>query len=100
MDEDKKKCVAVFRYGVIHEFVSGAELSYGEQERLLNEKSSRKWVIPYSSRTRISRSCIRSWIKKFQDGNNNLESLYPSPRNDKGISRAIKGDAHKIISCQ
>ena len=89
MDEEKKKCVAVFRYGVIHEFVSGAELSYGEQERLLNEKSSRKWVIPYSSRTRISRSCIRSWIKKFQDGNNNLESLYPSPRNDKGISRAM-----------
>lgn len=92
MDEEKKKCVAVFRYGVIHEFVSGAELSYGEQERLLNEKSSRKWLIPYSSRTRISRSCIRSWIKKFQDGNNNLESLYPSPRNDKGISRAMDED--------
>ena len=29
MDEEKKKHIAVFRYGVIHEFVSGAELSYG-----------------------------------------------------------------------
>lgn len=92
MDEEKKKCIAVFRYGVIHEFVSGAELSYGEQERLLKEKSSRKWIIPYSLRTRISRSCIRSWIKRFRDGNNNLESLYPANRNDKGIPRAMDED--------
>ena len=89
MDEEKKKCVAVFRYGVIHEFVSGVELSYGEQERLLNEKGSRKWVIPYSSRTSISPSCIRSWIKKYQEGNNTLESLYPVPRNDRGKARAM-----------
>ena len=89
MDEEKKKHVGVFRYGVIHEFVSGAELSYGEQERLLREKSSRKWAIPYSSRTRISRSCIRSWIKRYREGNNTLESLYPGNRNDRGTSRAM-----------
>lgn len=89
MDEEKKKSVAVFRYGVIHEFVSGAELSYGEQERLLKEKSSRKWVIPYSSRTSISPSCIRSWIKRYREGKNTLESLYPVPRNDRGKPRAM-----------
>jgi putative transposase len=92
MDEDEKKVVAVFRYGVIHEFVSGAELSYGEQERLLREKSARKWVIPNSTRSRISQSCIRSWVKRYQAGNNNLESLYPVPRNDKGTSRAMDED--------
>ena len=92
MNEEEKKQVAVFRYGVIHEFVSGAELSYGEQEKLLKEKSSRKWMIPYSSRTRISRSCIRSWIRRYQDGNNRLESLYPVARNDRGISRAMDED--------
>lgn len=92
MNEDEKKHVAVFRYGVIHEFVSGAELSYGEQERLLREKINRKWVIPYSSRTRISRSCIRSWIRRYQEGNNNLESLYPVSRNDRGLSRAMDED--------
>lgn len=89
MNEEKKKSIAVFRYGVIHEFVSGAELSYGEQERLLEEKSNRKWLIPYSTRTSISRSCIRSWIKKYREGNNSLESLYPVPRNDRGSSRAM-----------
>lgn len=92
MDEEKKKHIAVFRYGVIHEFVSGAELSYGEQEELLREKCNRKWVIPYSARTSISRSCIRSWIKKYKEGNNSLESLYPVPRNDIGIPRAMDED--------
>lgn len=87
MDEEKKKHIAVFRYGVIHEFVSGAELSYGEQEELLREKCNRKWVIPYTSRTSLSRSCIRSWIKKYKEGNNSLESLYPVPRNDIGKPR-------------
>ena len=52
MCEEKKKHIAVFRYGVIHEFISGAELTYGEQEALLREKCDRKWVIPYSKRTR------------------------------------------------
>jgi len=89
MDEEKKKHIAMFRYGVIHEFVSGADLSYGEQEELLREKCERKWVIPYSTRTSLSRSCIRSWIKKYKKGNNSLESLYPVPRNDIGIPRAM-----------
>lgn len=92
MNEEDKKRVAVFRYGVINEFVSGVELSYGEQERLIREKCERKWVIPYSSRTRISRSCIRSWVRKYLEGNNRLESLYPVSRNDRGLSRAMDED--------
>ena len=58
MDEDRKKQIAVFRFGVIHEFVGGAVLDYGEQERLLLEKCARKWQIPYSNRTRVSRGAM------------------------------------------
>ena len=32
MTEDQKKEVAVFRFGVIGEFVTGAHLDYGEKE--------------------------------------------------------------------
>ena len=60
MNEDRKKQIAVFRFGVIHEFVGGAVLNYGEQEQLLKEKCSRKWQIPYSNRTRISRPAYGS----------------------------------------
>lgn len=92
MDEEKKKHIAEFRYEVINEFVLGDELYYGDQEKLLREQISRKWEIPYSSKTSISRSCIRSWIKKYRRGNNSLESLYPIPRADKGIPRAMDED--------
>ena len=66
MDEDRKKQIAVFRFGVIHEFVGGAVLDYGEQERLLTEKCARKWQIPYSNRTRISRGAMLSWVRQYR----------------------------------
>ena len=48
MDEERKKEVAVFRFGVISDFVSPARLEWGERERLLQEKSARQWQIPFS----------------------------------------------------
>ena len=89
MHEDEKREVAVFRFGVIHDFVSGVYLDRGEQERLIREKCGRKWVIPYTSRTRLSRSTILRWIKRYKDSNGKLESLYPSSRSDRGVSRGM-----------
>ncbi len=89
MTEEEKKQVAVFRFGVIHEFVTGIMLDHGEQERLLREKCDRKWKIPFSSRTRISRSTILNWVRKYNEGNRKLESLYPESRSDRGKSRAM-----------
>jgi putative transposase len=89
MNEDRKKEIAVFRFGVIHEFVGGAVLDYGEQERLLGEKCARKWQIPYSNRTRISRAAMLSWIKQYKESGGRLESLYPKDREDREKSRAI-----------
>jgi hypothetical protein len=42
MDEEQKKQVAVFRFGVISDFVSPARLDWGERTRLLREKSERQ----------------------------------------------------------
>ena len=89
MDENRKKQIAVFRFGVIHEFVGGAVLDYGEQERLLGQKCARKWQIPYSNRTRISRAAMLSWIKQYKDSGGKLQSLYPKDREDREKSRAI-----------
>ena len=59
MDEEQKKQVAVFRFGVIADFVTGARLLRGEKRRLLREKCARKWHIPFSDRTSIGPSTIR-----------------------------------------
>lgn len=89
MDEEKKKGVAVFRFAVIHDLVNGIYLDHGEQERLIREKCERKWPIPYSTKTRISRSTILRWVRLYKAGNGKLESLYPGKRSDCGKSRAL-----------
>jgi putative transposase len=95
MTEQQKKEIAVFRFGVIGEFVTGAELDYGEKERLLQQKCARKWSIPYSGRTRLSRSTILGWIRRY---NGRIESLYPKNRSDQGKSRSFDDEtASQII---
>jgi transposase InsO family protein len=89
MNEEQKMEVGIFRFGVIHDFVSGVQFDRGEQSRLLREKCERKWSIPHSTRTRLTRSTILRWIKRYQDRNGKLESLYPSDRADRGSTRVI-----------
>ena len=64
MTEEMKQRVAVFRFGVIADFVSGRQLQWGETERLMQEKCARRWLIPGSVRTRTSESTIKEWIAR------------------------------------
>lgn len=89
MDEEKKKQVAIFRFGVISDFVSPARLDWGERARLLKEKCARQWQIPFSTRTRLSPATIRSWIRAYEKCGQRLEALYPNSRSDRGAARAF-----------
>jgi putative transposase len=89
MTEEKNKAIAVFRFGVIHEFVGGAMLSTAEKRRLIRDKCARKWIIPYSSRTRVSENTIYRWIRRYRKSGGRIESLYPHKRNDRGKRRAL-----------
>ncbi len=89
MDEEKKKQIATFRFGVVHDLVGHIELSPGEQERLIREKCDRKWAIPFSDKTRITRSTILRWAKLYKDSGGKLEALANHDRSDNGKSRAI-----------
>ncbi len=89
MDEQQKKEVAVFRFGVISDFVSPARLEWGERERLLGEKCARQWQIPFSGRTSLSRTTIFSWVRAYERGGRRLEAIYPRDRSDQGTQRAL-----------
>lgn len=90
MDEEQKKQVAVFRFGVIADFVTGPRLPGADRQRLLAEKCARKWIIPFSHRTRIGKSTVRDWIARYRAGGQRLEALYPRDRNDSGKPRSIE----------
>ncbi len=89
MKEEQKRQVAIFRFGVIHDFVGGVRLDRGDQQKLLREKCERKYSIPFSQRTRLTRSTVLRWIKRYRESNGKLESLYPPDRSDRGVSRGL-----------
>ena len=89
MDDDKKNQIATFRFGVIHDLVGHVTLEPGEQERLIREKCDRKWVIPFSDKTRITRSTILRWVKLYKESGGRLEVLANHNRCDQGKSRVI-----------
>lgn len=97
MTEDKNKQIAIFRFGVIHEFVGGANLTAGQRRRLMHEKSQTKWVIPFSARTRISKNTIYRWIRRYQNSGGKIESLYPMARADAGASRKLDKESIAVI---
>lgn len=97
MTEDKNRQIAIFRFGVIHEFVGGASLTARQRRRLMREKCQRKWVIPFSARTRISKSSIYRWIRRYQNSGGKIESLYPVARTDVGKSRRLDQETIAII---
>jgi putative transposase len=90
MDEELKKLIAVFRFGVIADFVGGRPLARGKTEELMQEKCAREWQIPGSIRTSISESTIKEWACRYKRSGNKLESLYPMERSDRGKPRAIE----------
>ncbi len=92
MTEEEKQEVAVFRFSVIHDFIDHQKLDYGEQERLLQEKCSRRWDIPHSNRTSIGRSTILSWVREYQQNGRNIKALYPKGRIDRGETRRYDKD--------
>ena len=89
MDDDKRQQTATFRFGVIHDLVGHVELDPGEQTRLIREKCARKWVIPFSEKTRISRSTLLRWVKLYRESGGKLESLCAQDRSDQGKGRAM-----------
>ena len=92
MTEEEKIQVALFRFGVICDFVNGSRLSAGEKSRLLRDKCARKWQIPFSEKTRIGKSTILRWVRLYNAGGGKLEALCPRGRNDCDKSRAMDED--------
>ena len=96
MDENQKEKrrqeIAIFRYGVISDFVNGTRMSRAERKRMMREKCSRRWQIPNSEKTSISAGTIYKWIRDYTAGGGQLESLIPSTRSDQSRSRALDDD--------
>jgi len=97
MDEEKKKRIAEFRFGVIADLIGHRKLSWGERGRLLEEKASQHWEIPYSSRTRIGTATILDWIRRYERSGRKLSSLYPQQLSDKSSFRSLDSETVQTL---
>lgn len=84
-----RQTVALFRYGLIAEFVHLPPSSPGLYAKL-RAKAQQDYSIPGSTRTRVAAETLRDWLKSYRRGG--FDALLPQPRSDRGRSRALPAD--------
>jgi len=94
MDDDTKRALALFRFGVLGPLVS-ARLEHGDRRTYLTEAAARTHVLPDGRFVTLSARTIESWFYAFKKGG--LDALHPEPRCDRGKCRAIAPDVAALI---
>ena len=88
--------IALFRYGLIAALIHEAP-GQSMQEECLREIAAKRYEIPYSTRTRVSVSALRRYLKRYRAGG--FEALYPQQRSDAGQPRVFSTEIlAKLIS--
>jgi putative transposase len=87
MTEPKdRQAIALFRYGLIADFIHLPAGSRGLYARL-REKAAADYSIPGSNRIRVAPETLRHWLKAWRRGG--FDALCPKGRADLGRSRAL-----------
>ena len=88
------KEVALFRYGIIADFVNlppGTKGLYAQ----IKIKAEQDYLIPGSRRTKVAEETIRSWLKKYRVGG--FDALLPKERKDKGKARRLPLEVADVL---
>ena len=93
-DEELRKAVALFRYGLIADVL---RLPPGSREirHTLREKAQRTYTIPGTRRTRVAVETMRDWLSLYRTGG--FEALYPKTRADRGQSRRLPPEVAELL---
>lgn len=98
MEKDRKKEVAMFRFGVIHPLIGLKDTERMKKEPVIREIIGREWEIPNSPRTHICRATILVWLKRYKASGNDLESLMPKQREDAGRPRKVDAEVELSLA--
>ena len=86
IDTQYRQALALFRYGLIAEFIQLPAGSRGLYA-LLRDKARKDYTIPGSTRTRVAPETLRHWLKDYRRGG--FDALLPKGRGDRGRPRAL-----------
>ncbi len=85
-DTSYRQALALFRYGLIAEFIQLPAGSRGLYA-LLRDKAGKDYTIPGSARTRVAAETLRHWLKDYRRGG--FDALLPKGRVDRGRPRVL-----------
>ncbi len=95
--DDLRHEVALFRYGLIAEFVHLPPGTPGIYQRL-EEKAALEYRIPGTTRTHVAAETLRDWIKRYRH-HGGFEALMPKARADRGQPRSLAPEvAERLVA--
>jgi putative transposase len=94
--DERRREVALFRYGVIADLVH-LEPHHRGLYKLLAKKAEQEYTIPGSLRRRIAPETMRGWLRDYRRGG--FDALVPRARADQGCSRSIPAPIIDLL-CQ
>jgi len=95
MDDDERRALGLFRFGVLGPLVS-ARLEHGDRTAYFTEAAARHHLMPPDGRiVRLSARTIESWFYLYKHGG--FDALVPDVRADKGTSRVLGADLADLV---
>ena len=85
-EDERRREVALFRYGVIADLVQ-LEPHYRGLYTLLEKKAEQDYTIPGSLRRHVAAETMRGWLRDYRRGG--FDALVPRVRADQGSARTI-----------
>lgn len=94
--ENERKALEIqeFRYSIIAE-MANPYLPWGNIRQMIKDKAQREYVIPYSTRRRLSEACIKKWYLKFKKYGK--PGLLPKQRSDQGKTKVFTGKEQEAL---
>ena len=84
MDQDRRKQIALFRYGLIAPVLSG---NITVQMKYFRDAAEKEYEVPYIGRHKYKARTFKSWLRRYRIGG--FDALMPKNRADKGQCRKI-----------
>jgi len=94
MDEETKRAIGLFRFGVLGPLVS-ARLEHGDRREHFEAAARHDYVTPDGRVVRISARTIESWYYAYRS--EGLAGLTPHSRADCGTSRSMSAEVADLV---
>ena len=95
MDQNKRKEIALMKYGAIAPLIAGTQTDYDSLRAYYNDVSAKGILAPDGQIRHYAPSTIKTWHQQYRAGG--FDSLLPSGRSDSGVSRKIDADLEEEI---